>query len=1272
MMGKNCCKISYRNILIFLILVFCNFMNSLFSAVLDEYGQDRYHSFDKPSISERFFEDKLKTAGSYDPKKIKKFIKYLYEEKNTVSQDVYETALLENFEIYQRKYKKAKKKAEEKKSGSGAKIVNGYNFYLIPQMEKLLHLVEENKDVESWDGIVDDFLRAYVAYYVPNAFRSEWPEDVQVSRIGAKMFRRHKYKKECSHCKEAFNLRSIPKYLPKIKKCLGKSIDTSYYFSPSDLSKLKSCKFDLSLLDPGVSGVWHDVTGKDSQKYLEDNPELFPQENQKITFTKVSYRSRTSPKIRGNFINSKGEKTKIKVKMGQEVHSDLAVSSLLKMVGLNQDVMIYRPKVRVYLKNTSYDEFISLFANKYTIESVARFITAHGTSSEGEDWIEVSDVLLEARPKNEVRVGPVDLGSWDLNQRREIRSLILLFAWLGLNDIRPENCKLVLRLMGEEYRPLLRVHDPGASLGGPFSLKKFKYLFSLNRFYRVNAFPESFIKLSKKGQVAIDWNDFRDRKRNFHDSTWADLKWMGRQISKISNEQILSLLLRAGIPEPVARIYHIKLLKRRNEIKKGFNLESEYPLDDTPDLDSINYKDEDGRQIIKKGKVVAVVFGNSNNPVQVAENWWTFLPAILTFKIPVVEWNFDDPGAKLSQSIRGLQGLQADLNLADYDEDSVSTSFYIGVGIQAILTRQVLPNSHILNSDEKMRLYRIIDTIRLRVGFDSPLLKRIMEKVSFLDVNLKVNFYEKKFEHIHFEDTVKASYLSAFKLTKIIKNIERYVSHNLEPLEVVNSSSKFGLDLNFGLGVYSLKPVVSNEIGVLGGSVKSLSRYYTRDQYGRLHFYMDKAKKLFGGLNLKLAEVDSTFLQLPLAAIRGGKASFDYQMRDYVVNVDANSREKNDLWKNPEHQEKEYSILENLKKDPEFNDVKDQISLNVSLDSRGKSQTKGLAGLYLFNKKKSKVDSKARVILPDGRPKGFYRYGTVKNRYVGVDRLGIIDASTYDMMVRNRKRSRVDIEMDLKKADNFVLILRTEDYYKSRSKDDLEELIDDLNRRFSANDSLPFYRSYQLPDEETVAEYPKVYALTRVYIKGELFIRSLNEMNDEALINLLYLHITKKSKAEYHEGNLFKKNMTKLNIRKIKFRISKLLKEYECYADDPSKISKYIVKVMNALKCDIYGIDILTALVGEEGLAVMGEISGIHRSYSSLNDLQQIQRRRFMARSWGEFEPLLPIQKFLRKNRIVLPSAFINKGLSDSVIFGLLETAIAPNIEDMYSHNNQF
>ena len=77
------------------------------------------------------------------------------------------------------------------------------------------------------------------------------------------------------------------------------------------------------------------------------NMKWFPTENEKIIFKDFVYRGQGSPKFKINFVRN-GKVYKAKLKLGEEVHTDKAVSKLGELVGLNQDQMLHRKHVKLF------------------------------------------------------------------------------------------------------------------------------------------------------------------------------------------------------------------------------------------------------------------------------------------------------------------------------------------------------------------------------------------------------------------------------------------------------------------------------------------------------------------------------------------------------------------------------------------------------------------------------------------------------------------------------------------------------------------------------------------------------------------------------------------------------------------------------------------------------------------------------------------------------------------------------------------------------------
>lgn len=73
---------------------------------------------------------------------------------------------------------------------------------------------------------------------------------------------------------------------------------------------------------------------------------------------------------------------------------------------------------------------------------------------------------------------------------------------------------------------------------------------------------------------------------------------------------------------------------------------------------------------------------------------------------------------------------------------------------------------------------------------------------------------------------------------------------------------------------------------------------------------------------------------------------------------------------------------------------------------------------------------------------------------------------------------------------------------------------------------------------------------------------------------------------------------------------------------------------------------------------VMGEVTGVLNSFSSLHQTQSFATRRFAGKSWGHLDYLPPIQHYLRHESVILPLANIAPPVDNKMMFGSVEEDI--------------
>ena len=1243
------------------LFIFIVFLSKSFASVQASLhgGIDRAPLSEKHiKVANEFAQEELLTKNKFDIAKIEAFIERLKAENEKLKKDIIETKVLEDVELYVKKPKKAKKKRSDSKKLNKNPLVIGYVKYLIPKMESLLEAVVKNKPRDVCFALVCDFIRGYASYYIPNFKRSIFPHDTDILRAVNHIFRSYRFDKNSGQI-EAVNLRVESLDLPEARECLGYNISSEKYLLEKEISRLKECRFDISKLTPGISPLWKKPDYKEIQGQLDSYRKYYPSKKEKVYIKKIIYRGVGSPKLNAYFIRDDVE-VEIKLKMGAEVHTELVASSLFRLIGFNQDYMRYQKSSKVYLDGMTYNELASRLANKNGIEHFNRFIWGHGKDENGEEWILIKDFLYEIRPVDELRVANLNFSSWDLQDRREYRALMLTWGWLGMNDTKFENFKFIFKKKKSgELIPLYRLQDTGVGLGTQVTISKPRDIIEMIQYYKVNSFPESFVKWNdNKNFLKIRWNDFALGRDMFKRTTWYDLKWAARVICSLDKEKIYKALIKSGMPKPVAEIYYYKLLMRRNDFVDAFDLQDEIEKDSVPNLKTYQKKDEDGKFIIKKGKVVQKVFKGKNDVVQVIDKWATFLPSLLkNFTVSQSFWSNVNGYSKVSANSGDNGKVGPGLSLEQYKKEGAFYKIPIGAGIEALISRDVAKTKQIINVAGKNHMYAITDTLKLRFGGSSPLFNELVSSLKSFSFNFNLNFLEKEYTHIHFEDSVKKAYLKKFSLFKIVGKLKEYAAKYLKPMEIIKTHVNYGIDASLDVKFSPLGFLVASSAG-LGFRVKKyLTNHYTRDQYGQLHVMKEKSIREDISASLKLLEIDTFEAKLPLLSLGAGAGKFKMKFNSYFIPRGETVRDGVEEYLSKDLKREQVKILKKGVKD------NDAFVNDYHLETRGSYSNFSIGALFLFNRDTARSQALTKVTQGDELKKTFYRYARFKENSFGVPNLAI-DFGTTEILTKNRKKLEVVAESDLTQKEKTVFAIRIEDYYRVRTREKTEALIRDLNRRFSVSKDLPFYRGYKIPKKMQSDKFRKVYSHTRIHVSGEEFSKSLLSLNIPEIKNRLTAHFASIPKAGRFRVRMQKHHIVKL-YKKIRDRKGRTIK-------DKSKRVKYLCKILYELRPESFGIGFLRELLKPKGLFVMGDISGIFRNFSTLQSLQQQQKRRFAGMSWGKLSKKLPLQSFMRSHRYVPVSNYIRKDLKDEEYLGRLQLSLPKNIEDSYDFNGVF
>ncbi len=163
-------------------------------------------------------------------------------------------------------------------------------------------------------------------------------------------------------------------------------------------------------------------------------------------------------------------------------------------------------------------------------------------------------------------IGPWDFGQLDHADRRELRGVCLLAAWLGWYDSRFENTRL--KRVSESGRNELRHYfsDLGGTLGrgrGFFSgqgelPEKFEWTFTRSRSSRKH--PDEPRSFSITGFKPIEDTPA------FKEMTVADARWMARWIAQLTERQLREALEVSGFGPDEVELYLNKLIHRRDRM----------------------------------------------------------------------------------------------------------------------------------------------------------------------------------------------------------------------------------------------------------------------------------------------------------------------------------------------------------------------------------------------------------------------------------------------------------------------------------------------------------------------------------------------------------------------------------------------------------------------------------------------------------------------------------------------------------------------------------
>jgi hypothetical protein len=166
------------------------------------------------------------------------------------------------------------------------------------------------------------------------------------------------------------------------------------------------------------------------------------------------------------------------------------------------------------------------------------------------------------------------IGAWDYDQldhaeRREVRAVFVLSAWLDQYNMRWENTRLAYVKDGEGWHLRHLFSDVGSGLSDAHTMFR-----STNS--DIEGMPWT---VTKTEGDKVKFSGFAPNVMNdaFAHTSAGDARWMLRRLAALSERQILQALLATSMSAAEVRLALEKLLSKRQKMVADFGLSSEFP-----------------------------------------------------------------------------------------------------------------------------------------------------------------------------------------------------------------------------------------------------------------------------------------------------------------------------------------------------------------------------------------------------------------------------------------------------------------------------------------------------------------------------------------------------------------------------------------------------------------------------------------------------------------------------------------------------------------------
>lgn len=727
------------------------------------------------------------------------------------------------------------------------------------------------------------------------------------------------------------------------------------YFTPEELDQMSKNGTDLSLIDP-KSTFWKRPS-KNIADYDLANDFVKNFKAPQVVYFKNIKKQQKSPKIDVTAIDPQtNKKIKFRMKLDQEVHSDFVAPKLMAAIGYPQDITLYNRDVKMYLGKMTYDQFMVDYHSYYdpgVYTPMSSLIKEKGIDKDGE-YIVFHEALFEAREKDVQRIGPWGLSEIGHQDKRAVRALTIINAWINNPDIknRDQGKLLLVKLPDGTVEIQNEISDPGFAFG------------SLIQKSKINDFAWDLIDKSdltnstnnKKIRLKYSRFQYVEGEDPNLKVTYSDARWVIRLIGKLTKSQIQNVFVSSGWPDAVAKIYTEKLCNRRNQLVIAFKLQSELGLLPITPKKELNFTSEDGKTQYAKEGVLVYDYPESHPESILLPFWNTFYANFGVYVFQSIANLFEEARSNVNVTVLGEQPQK--LN----DSTDASSWEKVFGDVRLNLSRNVVRNPKPLSDFDQ---YLVYDTFRLEAQIGMGVLIPLQASADFTFKGF--GSFGKEFTHVHVATDWHTGYTSDFFNifeTMYAYNAEKmdFTSDAFQVGDIIRSSTFFGPGLSAAVSIPSAAGTGFG-LGVNSGLTYTTSQYIIKSAPEVLSVWKEKVKAAY--LEEEFFAKLGYFLKYKIASNRDevGKLNRD----EYQFSLDSESEN----FKNSQ------AALNKILKNNDFSLAETLID-SAELESKYRINQQRL-NLIFFNKTKEVREDDASCqtaenLLPDMFLNGEFEY----------------------------------------------------------------------------------------------------------------------------------------------------------------------------------------------------------------------------------------------------------------------------------------------------------